>query len=63
MIPLSTLNESFGSPAMCHSRIFTGSPSTPASEKDGDRGMFSRAHASTHRDVISSRYVPVNAPR
>lgn len=53
IIPLSTENESTGSPAICHSRIFTGSPSVWLSEKLLEHGILTVWHNCTHSDMHS----------
>lgn len=53
IIPLSTENESTGSPAICHSRIFTGSPSVWLSEKLLEHGTLTFWHNCTHSEMHS----------
>lgn len=56
-IPFSIENESFGRPAMSHSRVLTASPRTEVREKVGDRGICSEAQSATHFSTISCRYL------
>jgi len=40
MMPLSMLKLSIGRPAICHARIFTGSPRVTLSENTEEQGIF-----------------------
>jgi hypothetical protein len=48
MIPLSTLNESTGKPAIFHALIFTGSPRVEFKEKFSEQGIFRSIDALCH---------------
>ena len=62
-MPLSTENESFGSPSMFHARILTGSPRVDCSEKDDEHGTDCSPHAAIHCAITRSRKGRVNGPR
>jgi len=48
MIPLSMLKLSTGSPAMCHARILTASPSVVLSENIAEHGIALLMHNECH---------------
>ena len=55
IIPLSTENASTGRPAICHARIFTGSPSVALNEKLSEQGIFLFLH-NTVQSLVHSFY-------
>ena len=55
MIPLSILNESTGSPAICQALILTASPKMLLRENISEHGMFFERHTFCHSDNISYR--------
>mmetsp|Transcript_632 Transcript_632/g.2095 ORF Transcript_632/g.2095 Transcript_632/m.2095 type:complete len:225 (+) Transcript_632:3-677(+) len=62
-MPLSIENESFGNPAMPHSRMETGSPRHATRENLALDGIPADLHAATHFCEIPSRNAIVNVPR
>ena len=63
MMAFSTLNSSFGSLLMTHSRIATSSPKVERSVKPSVEGICFSDNCSFQATRASSRYETTNAPR
>mmetsp|Transcript_48219 Transcript_48219/g.119422 ORF Transcript_48219/g.119422 Transcript_48219/m.119422 type:complete len:208 (+) Transcript_48219:3218-3841(+) len=62
IMPLSTENESFGSPSIFQARIFTASPRTSVKENLAEQGTFFCAQSWIQSVMTRSRNVAVNGP-